>query len=132
VIFAGLLIMVVLTFVWNSLVIPAMASYGDEHAQIVGQALATYLNALALEDEGLVFRELGKSWDVRVFHESGDALLTVSHGEFDSGEIRLFHDCEDFEADGIYEVYVVKEPDKIPRLSRERPGSPEGDGEEGG
>ena len=90
------------------------------------QALATYLNALALEDEGVAFRELGKSWDIRVYHESGDAYLTVSHGEFKSGELRLFHDCEDFEAINVNEIYAVKEPGKLPRLSKDRPGEPEG------
>jgi hypothetical protein len=115
-IFAGLLVMLVLTFVWNSVMVPAMTSYGNEHAQIIAQSLATSINSLSREEQGSVYRDIGLAWDVKLFHEDGNAYISVSHEKFKSGNILLISDAEDFEANNLNSIYVIKEPGKKPRL----------------
>jgi hypothetical protein len=134
VIFAGLLVLLVLTFVWNSIMVPAMTSYGNEHAQLIAQSLATSINSLSREEHGSVFREIGLAWNIKIFHEDDNAFISVTHDEFKSGDIMLINDAEDFEENDLNSVYVIKEPGKKPRLE---PGgfSPSGlfrEGEGGG
>jgi hypothetical protein len=132
-VFAILLVLFVLTVVWNSVMVPAMTSYEKEHAILIAQSLATAVNSLSREDWGSFYKELGLAWDVRVFHEDGDAYISVSHEKVKSGDIMLIGDAEDFEGINVNSIYVIKEPGKKPRLQL---GSSAGDmyagGEHGG
>jgi hypothetical protein len=117
VIFATLLVIVLVTLVWNSLMVPSMVSYGREHAQLVGKSLATSINALSLEEEGTVYKELGLAWDIRIYHDDdGIGYITVNHDKFESGDIMLIGDADDFTSSNIGSIYVIKESGTNPRL----------------
>ncbi len=115
-VFAILLVLFVLTIVWNSVMVPAMTSYENEHARLVAQSIATAINSLSREDWGSFYKEFGLAWDVSVSHDDGDAYISVRHGKFKSGDIMLISDAEDFEDININSIYVIKEPGKKPRL----------------
>lgn len=115
-IFASLLVIAVLTFIVNSVMVPSMTSYGNEHAKLVAQSLATSINSLSKEEQGTVYRELGLSWNVTIFHEGGDAFVSVTHEKFKSGDLILISDADDFSSNGIDRIYVVKEPGMKPKL----------------
>ncbi len=117
VIFAGLLVMVVLYFVWQDVMVPSVRSYGNEHAHLTAQAIATAVNSLSREEQGTFYRELGLAWDIGVFHKDDDAYVSVSHGEFKSGDIIILYDIDDFTASDISSIYVVKELGKKARLT---------------
>lgn len=115
-VFAILLVLFVLTIIWNSVMVPAMTSYENEHAQLVAQSLATAINSLSREEWGGFYKEFGLAWDVSVFHEDGDAYISVRHDKFKSGDIMLMSDAEDFAEININSIYVIKEPGKKPML----------------
>ena len=134
VIFVGLLVVLVLTFVLRDVMTPAMTSYGEEHAKLAARSIAISANALSTQEHGTVERELGLAWNIRVFHEDGSAYVTVTHEKFESGEIPILGNVEDFEAIDTNEIIVLKEPDsKVRFFTRDdynkRAESPEGRGE---
>lgn len=117
VIFAGLVVIVVLYFVWQDVIVPSVRTYGNEHAQLTAQSIATAVNALSREEEGTFYRDLGLAWDISVFHDDGSAYISVSHGKFKSGDIILLYNVDDFTASGTGSIYVIKEPGKKARLT---------------
>ena len=116
VIFAALVVILVLTVIWSSLVVPSVISYGNEHATLIAQSLATSINSLSNEEEGYVTRDLGLLWNVKVFHKGSDAYMHVSGQGYESGNIILIGDADDFSATNIDSITVLKEPGKVIRL----------------
>ena len=122
VIFAALVVILVITVVWGSLVVPSVISYGNEHATLIAQSLATSISVLSYEEEGYVSRDLGLLWNVKVFHKGTDAYIYVSGQGYESGNIILIGDAEDFSATNIDSITVLKEKDKRIRLIAGEPG----------
>lgn len=121
VIFATVLVVAVLIFIWNTLIVPSVVSYGNEHAVLTAQSLSTSINALSREDRGSVYKELGLPWDISVFHDGDEAYISVKHEKIKSGDILLISDAEDFSETNIDNIYVVKEPGKKPALQLSPP-----------
>ena len=116
VVFAIILVAVISAFLFLDFLTPAITSYGNEHAQMIAQSISTSINSLSREDQGTVYRELGLAWDIRIYQDDEETYITVKHDKFKSGDILIISKAQDFKANGIDHIYIIKEPGKIPRL----------------
>lgn len=113
VIFTLALIILTLTLV-PKIILFATGMHSEIKAYMLGQFIASGVNALSTADKGLMEKELDAEWDIEIYKKVGAMLgesywVNVSHGNV-SKQLPILGWVKEATLPGVNNISIIKEP----------------------